>query len=111
MLGIGGTELFIIVVFVLLIFGPDKLPQLGRTIGRFMKEFKRAQDSMEAQIRSEMRNIEDIGKPGSKTKPSAGKSGSTGVGTEGSGSGDESPARSSSIPDADEWDEEEEEEE
>lgn len=52
--GISGTELFIIVVFALLIFGPDKLPEIGRTIGKFMNEFKRAQDSMESMIRQEM---------------------------------------------------------
>ncbi len=98
MLGIGGTELFIIVVFVLLIFGPDKLPQLGRTVGRFMKEFKRAQDSMESQIKAEMRNIEDLGKPKPKTKSGAGES----------GAGEPS---ASTVPEADEWDEEEEEEE
>ena len=54
MFGIGGTELFIIVVFVLLIFGPDKLPQFGRTIGQMMREFKRAQETMESVIRAEV---------------------------------------------------------
>ncbi|MBE0416964.1 MAG: twin-arginine translocase TatA/TatE family subunit [Coriobacteriia bacterium] len=49
-----GTELFIIVVFVLLIFGPEKLPQFGRTIGQMMREFKRAQETMEAVIRAEV---------------------------------------------------------
>lgn len=54
MFGISGTELFIIVVFVLLIFGPDNLPKFGRTIGQMMREFKRAQESMEAVIRAEV---------------------------------------------------------
>ena len=54
MFGISGTELFLIIVFALLIFGPDKLPQMGRTAGRFMREFKRAQDTMESVIRAEM---------------------------------------------------------
>jgi TatA/E family protein of Tat protein translocase len=52
--GISGTELFIIVVFVLLIFGPDNLPKFGRTIGQMMREFKRAQETMEAVIRAEV---------------------------------------------------------
>lgn len=52
--GISGVELFIIVVFALLIFGPERLPEMGRTIGRAMREFKRAQDSMEAVIRAEV---------------------------------------------------------
>lgn len=54
MFGIGGVELLIIVVFVLLIFGPDKLPQFGRTIGQMVREFKRAQETMEAVIRAEV---------------------------------------------------------
>ena len=59
MFGIGGTELVIIMVFALMIFGPDKLPQLGRTIGKFSREFKRAQDQMEAQIKREMDALDD----------------------------------------------------
>lgn len=54
MFGISGTELFVIVVFVLLIFGPDNLPKFGRTIGQMMREFKRAQESMEQVIRAEV---------------------------------------------------------
>ncbi len=54
MFGISGTELFIVVVFALLIFGPDKLPEFGRTVGKIMNEFKRAQESMESMIRAEM---------------------------------------------------------
>jgi len=52
--GISGTELFMIVVFALLIFGPDKLPEFARTIGKVMNEFKRAQESMESLIKAEM---------------------------------------------------------
>ncbi|MDA3936086.1 MAG: twin-arginine translocase TatA/TatE family subunit [Actinomycetota bacterium] len=54
MFGISGTELFFIVAFVLIIFGPDKLPGFARTIGRFMREFKKTQELMESQIRAEM---------------------------------------------------------
>lgn len=43
-----------IIVFALLIFGPDNLPKFGRTIGQMMREFKRAQESMEAVIRAEV---------------------------------------------------------
>ncbi len=54
MFGIGGTEIFIIIALVLILFGPDKLPAMGRTIGKFIREFKRAQDTMESVIRAEM---------------------------------------------------------
>lgn len=59
MFGIGGTELIVIAVVALLLFGPDKLPQFGRTIGRFLRDFKRYQDIMEATIRAEMYASED----------------------------------------------------
>ncbi len=54
MFGISGFELLIILVLVLIIFGPDKLPELGRTVGRAMGTFKRAQEDMERVIRAEM---------------------------------------------------------
>ena len=54
MFGIGGFELVIIAVFALIIFGPDKLPEMARTVGRVMRQFKRAQEEMEAMVRAEM---------------------------------------------------------
>jgi sec-independent protein translocase protein TatB len=56
--GISGTEVFFIVVFALIIFGPDKLPQMGRTVGRFMREFKRAQENVESLLRAELYSTE-----------------------------------------------------
>lgn len=44
MLGIGETELVIIVVFAFLLFGPDKLPGMGRTLGRVLRQFREASD-------------------------------------------------------------------
>ncbi len=44
----------IIALFVLVVFGPDKLPELARTLGRALSMFKRAQEDMERVIRSEM---------------------------------------------------------
>lgn len=54
MFGISGFELLIIVAFVLIIFGPDKLPELARTLGRATKMFKEAQNEMEQMIKGEI---------------------------------------------------------
>lgn len=54
MFGIGSWEFVLIVVLALLLFGPDKLPQFARTLGRFMRDFKRYQDLMESTIRAEV---------------------------------------------------------
>lgn len=40
--GIGAAELVIILVLALVIFGPGKLPEVGRAIGRSVREFKKA---------------------------------------------------------------------
>lgn len=44
MFGIGESELVIIVVFGFLLFGPDKLPGMGRTLGRVLRQFREASD-------------------------------------------------------------------
>lgn len=54
MFGISGFELLIIAAFVLVIFGPDKLPELARTISKAVNMFKGAQEDMERVIRAEM---------------------------------------------------------
>lgn len=54
MFGIGGWEFIVIAVLALLLFGPDKLPQFARTLGRLMRDFKRYQDLMESTIRAEV---------------------------------------------------------
>jgi TatA/E family protein of Tat protein translocase len=59
--GIGGWEFIIIAGLALLLFGPDKLPELARTVGRFMRDFKRYQDLMESTLRAEIYATEPTG--------------------------------------------------
>lgn len=54
MFGIGGWEFVFIAVLALLLFGPDKLPQFARTLGRFMRDIKRYQALMESTVRGEI---------------------------------------------------------
>lgn len=50
--GLGGQEMLIIFLIVLLLFGAKKLPQLARGIGKSMGEFKRARDDFEREIKT-----------------------------------------------------------
>ncbi|MEZ5364175.1 MAG: TatA/E family twin arginine-targeting protein translocase [Bryobacterales bacterium] len=55
---IGFQEMIFIFVFALLIFGPKKLPELGRTFGKGMAEFRRASNELKSTFQREMDNIE-----------------------------------------------------
>jgi len=50
MLGIGGSEIVIIALLVLIIFGPSKLPQMARDIGRFVGEARRSIDEFKDEL-------------------------------------------------------------
>ena len=54
MFGIGETEFIIILLFAFLLFGPDKMPQMGRTIGRAIRQFRETQQKMTAVVQSEV---------------------------------------------------------
>ncbi|WP_275557150.1 Sec-independent protein translocase subunit TatA/TatB [Caniella muris] len=54
MFGIGDTEFVLIIIFAFLLFGPDKLPGMGRTIGRGLRQFREAQDSVTKVVQSEV---------------------------------------------------------
>jgi len=50
---IGPAELILVLVIVLLIFGPGKLPDVGNAIGRGIREFRKASSDLEDSIRGE----------------------------------------------------------
>ena len=54
MLGISGTELVIILFFGFLIFGPEKLPEMGRTVGRAIRQFRMASDAANQKFKEEV---------------------------------------------------------
>ena len=58
MFGIGGFELFIILLFGFLIFGPDKLPEMAKTLGAALRKFKQAQAEMESVIKGEVLDVD-----------------------------------------------------
>lgn len=58
MFGLGVPELIVIFVIALIVFGPKKLPDLGRSLGRGIAEFKRASQEVKDTIETEVRKAE-----------------------------------------------------
>ena len=65
MFGLGGSELLIVFVVILLVFGPSQIPKMARGLGQAMREFRKAQN----EITSEMRVEDPKSDKPSDTKP------------------------------------------
>lgn len=57
-MNLGIPEMIFIFVLALIIFGPKKMPEIGRQIGRALAEFKRASNEFRSQIETEIRQME-----------------------------------------------------
>ena len=68
---IGMPELLIIFVIALIIFGPRKLPELGRSLGRSLGEFKRASNELRNTLEDEIRLEEQRDSQAAKAKAEA----------------------------------------
>jgi TatA/E family protein of Tat protein translocase len=63
-MNLGFPEMIFLFFLALIIFGPKKLPEIGRQIGRALNEFKRASNEFKAQIESEISKIDvEVNKP------------------------------------------------
>jgi TatA/E family protein of Tat protein translocase len=62
MFDIGLQEMLIIGVLALLVFGPSKLPELGRMVGRTLREFRRASDEFRSTVETNL-HINDVDPP------------------------------------------------
>jgi Tat protein translocase TatB subunit len=70
MFDIGLQEMLVIGVLALLVFGPSKLPELGRMVGRAMREFRRASDEFRSTVESNL-HINDLDPPTPEPAPVA----------------------------------------
>jgi|SRR6478735_2995700 len=66
---IGMPELIIIFVIALIIFGPRKLPELGRSLGKSLAEFKRASNELKSTLEEEIRIEEQQQRSAEAAKP------------------------------------------
>src|SRR6266496_4464753 len=55
---VGVQEMIVIFLVALVLFGPKKLPELGRTIGKAITEFRRAQSELKSTLQSHMKELE-----------------------------------------------------
>ena len=99
---IGMPELIIILVIALIIFGPRKLPELGKSLGRSLNEFKRAstelQNTLEQEISLEEQKERQVKETDRFTSASEAGSGTPESGSPGSGSpGSGSPGSGSTV--------------
>jgi len=59
MFGIGMPELIVILVIALIVIGPQKLPDIARSLGKGLAEFKRASDDFQRNLSEEVRNLDE----------------------------------------------------
>jgi TatA/E family protein of Tat protein translocase len=62
-MNLGFSEMVFLFLLALIIFGPKKMPEIGRQIGKALNEFKRASNEFKVQIETEIANLERETKP------------------------------------------------
>jgi sec-independent protein translocase protein TatA len=92
MLNIGPQELLVILVIALIVVGPQRLPALGRSIGRGLRELRKAQDEVKRTIQVNLEDEPPNGSSGGPARPGAATGSAAGRAT------DPRPATSESAP-------------
>jgi TatA/E family protein of Tat protein translocase len=92
MFDIGLQEMIVIGVLALLVFGPSKLPELGRMVGRALREFRRASDEFRSTVETNL-NLNDLDPVVSTPVASA----SSGTSADGSVSHETSPSETAPV--------------
>jgi sec-independent protein translocase protein TatA len=72
-LSLGGSEIFIILLAVVLLFGSKKIPEIARGFGKGIREFKNATSDIQEEIRKTSSDITDRANPDKKSTSSNNK--------------------------------------
>lgn len=62
MFNLGMSELVLILVIALVVFGPGKLPEVGKALGKGIQEFKRATGGQDEPMKVEVKSVEEVHK-------------------------------------------------
>lgn len=85
---LGISEIAIIAVLILLFFGPERIPEMARTVGQIMREFRRGVNEIQRELREVERSVsEDSASDGESRRPPRGRIEPGGAGETGDGSG------------------------
>jgi sec-independent protein translocase protein TatA len=95
MFNVGPTELMVILVLALIVFGPKKLPEMGKSIGKGLREFRKAQTEIRREISDGLKETPSPQAGSAAPEGAAGTPGSDGQGVgaaDGRGASDQSSA-------------------
>ena len=71
MFNIGAPELFLILIIALIVLGPQKLPDLARTLGKVVREFRQATDELKTNLSKDIQSsIKKTPEPSKNQSPS-----------------------------------------
>ena len=67
---LGFGEIIVVLIIALIVFGPKRLPEMGRTIGRSLREFRRATSDLRAEIEEDLDDEPPrVAAPGARPRP------------------------------------------
>jgi len=58
--GLGGQEIFVVAIMILLLFGGKKIPELMRGLGQGIKEFNKAKSSIETEVKESIKDLDEV---------------------------------------------------
>ncbi len=59
---LGGGEILVILLFILIFFGPKKIPEIAQGLGKGIREFKKATRDIQDAVEKEMTEVKEVGK-------------------------------------------------